>query len=442
MSSLPFVASPLVKRVAAGSFWSLLGDLAVRAATFASAFITARMLGVRDFGAFALVQSTVLMFSAFAQFGMGHTASRYAAMLRNKDPSRLAGIAGLVLRFALFSGLTMALVILASAQYIAMSVMGESELTGLLQLLAPIVVFQSLSSVMTGFIIGFERFRKITHINFGAGLLTFTLIVLGVWIWGLQGAVLGMLAAELIRFVIIIIAAHSVMHENGLPLIGRADYHEIGILLDFSLPLVLGAAFMSPVMWACQAIIAVQPEGLAQVGLFNAGQRMMTLVNMAAMSISAAFVPIIANIFGNGEIDKLRILGFRLMLLLLAVVAIPATIVASLSSYAAGLFGDEFKKADEIIFLMMFLAPIFVLKHFYWQLLTSCGYTWSTFRLQIMWGGIAVLMTWVLRNHGGLGLAQALLIAYGVNLFVFILQWSRIVQSCKQGAGKRKHENE
>jgi hypothetical protein len=62
------------------------------------------------------------------------------------------------------------------------------------------------------------------------------------------------------------------MRQNGLRLLGRAHLDEVKILWEFSLPLLLSSVLSASAIWLCQAIIARQPNGLTEIGLYDAAQ--------------------------------------------------------------------------------------------------------------------------------------------------------------------------
>ena len=94
-------SSPLGERLLRGTFWSLVGTFVSRALGLAAAIMAARILGKAVYGELGIIQSTLGMFGTFAGFGMGTTATKYVAELRDKDPAK----AGESLRFrVLFYG--------------------------------------------------------------------------------------------------------------------------------------------------------------------------------------------------------------------------------------------------------------------------------------------------------------------------------------------------
>jgi O-antigen/teichoic acid export membrane protein len=138
------------------------GEAGSRTWSFASAIVVARLLGVAEYGAFALIQGTLAMLMTFATFGMGHTSARYIAALRNSDLARVEGINGLALLFAAFTGLVMTAALFLAAPHVATTVLGAPELTGPLRIATPILLLSALSGAAGGPPFGFEAFKQST----------------------------------------------------------------------------------------------------------------------------------------------------------------------------------------------------------------------------------------------------------------------------------------
>jgi hypothetical protein len=66
--------------------------------------------------------------------------------------------------------------------------------------------------------------------------------------------------------------ARQIMRQNGLRLLGRPHLGEVKILWEFGLPLMLSSVLSASAIWLCQAIIARQPNGLTEIGLYDAAQ--------------------------------------------------------------------------------------------------------------------------------------------------------------------------
>src|SRR5271168_1526513 len=115
---LRFRASPLSVRLAHGVFWSLVGAVLVRGLGLLSSIIVARMLGITAFGEFMMIQNTIGLFGIFAGLGLGITATKYVAEMRETDPARCGRIIGLILIVATAGGLAAGASLLLFAPWI------------------------------------------------------------------------------------------------------------------------------------------------------------------------------------------------------------------------------------------------------------------------------------------------------------------------------------
>lgn len=424
-AALPGMGSPILRRLARGGFWSLAGDAGARGLALASAIVVARGLGVIDYGAFTLVQTTLGMMMIFATFGLGHTSTRYVAACRNAEPGRIDGIVGLTVSLAFMTGLAASLALFTAAPGLAARLLGAPELAAQLRLVAPALTLFAVSGAMSGTILGFEAFLPMARLTWLAGLVSFLSVVSGVWMWGLTGAVAGLVLAELVRCLLLTTLAASVMRQNGFRSFGRADPSEARVLWQFSLPLLLGAALHAPVLWICQAMLAQREGGMAEIGIYDAAQKWMTVVILAPFAASAAFGPVLANVGGEGGHAAVRRTTGQLALAQLALTALPAAIVAAASPWLVRIFGASFQAAAPVVVVTMALAPVFVLKDLYWKALTSGGHAWAAFWTAVLWAAVAVGATWLWREGGAMGLAKSMLCAYGVTLAasMMLLEW-------------------
>jgi len=425
MSRLPTRDLPIMVRLARGGFWSLVGEAGSRAFSFASSIVVARWLGVVDYGAFAVIQSTLAMLLTFAVFGMGATSTRYIAAYRNTDLARVERINSLALLFAACTGLVMMAALFVASPHVATTVLGAPELTGPLCMAAPILLLSALSGAASGPIFGFEAFKQNTKVALGSSVAGFVATVTGVSFLGLWGAIVGLVAGELFRCALTILIARQIMRQNGLRMLGRARLGEAKILWQFSLPMLLTSVLFASAVWLCQAIIVRQPNGLTEIGLYDAAQKCMTLVMLVPVAASAAFGPVLANLSGDSDTSVQKRITVNLAIVQLVLTAVPAAIVSLGASWVNLIFGPGFVTASPVILVTMALAPIYVLRHLYWQATISAGHAWMSFMLSVVWATVAAGLTWGWQTGGAISLARAMLVAHGVTLLVnvLMLEW-------------------
>src|SRR5208282_1048310 len=112
-------ASPLMCRLAKGTFWSFAGSVVARGLSFAASVYIARILGKSNFGELGIIQNTLGMFGALAGFGLGLTSSKHVAELRVADPARAGGVMVLSHIVALVSASVISVVLYVTAPLLA-----------------------------------------------------------------------------------------------------------------------------------------------------------------------------------------------------------------------------------------------------------------------------------------------------------------------------------
>ncbi|OGR63585.1 MAG: hypothetical protein A2X31_05210 [Elusimicrobia bacterium GWB2_63_22] len=402
-------ASPLLYRLAKGTFWSLAGLLVSRLCGLLASVLVARMLGEAGFGEFGVVQNTVGMFAVFAGFGLGLTATKHIAEFRYRDPRRAGQLLGLCSAVSIFSGLALAAALFFLSPWLSAGFLNAPRLAGLLALSAPLLVFGAWSGVQLGALSGLESFKRISQINLATGLLNFPLMAGGVMLGGLNGAVIGLLLVNVFSCAFGSWALRKELSAAGL----RASYSGFrenwGILWRFSLPSLLSGLMVAPVTWACSAMLANQPNGYPELGIFNAANQWRLLALSVPGILLQVALPIMAGVeagtAGNAYREKILQtlkVNFIVGILLLAGLSL-------FSPFIMGWYGEGFKghwfvfvAAQAVTFVQAVQAPVVA----YW---VASGEMWENFLANILWGVSVIGFTWLFIGKGALGLMYGML---------------------------------
>lgn len=411
---LPRASDGIARRLVHGGFWSLVGDAGARVLAFATAIAVARLLGVAAYGEYTLVQSTLAALVTIAQFGLGATATRYVAAARSSEPDRLGSVAGSTLLIAIVTGAVSAAALIFSAPSIAVDHLRAPDLVTPLRLASSVLLLSALSGTLSGIALGFEAFRSLARIAWVSALATFAFIVLGTALDGVRGAVIGLFVAEVIRCALLGLSVRAVFDERG-PGRLRVEGGEIRSLSRFAMPILLGSILHAPVLWLCQGMIARTDDGLHQIGLYDSALKWMTVVILVPFAVSVAFTPVLSS-FSASDAAAYRRATLRLAAVQFGLTLVPAAAVAALAPWLAAAFGKGFSEAAPVIRVLMIVAPLFVLKHLYWQALTSAGHAWASMWISALWAAVAMATTWMYSRSGAIGLAWAMLTSYGAAL--------------------------
>jgi O-antigen/teichoic acid export membrane protein len=301
--------SPIGYRVAKGAFWCVIGTLISRAMGVLGSIIVARVLGITIFGEFTIIQSTVGLFGTFAGLGLGITATKYVAELRESEKTRCGRIILLTLMLAFLGGLAGGITLMIGAPWLAKHTLAAPHLSVVLQTSAFLVLFSTLQSAYTGALAGFEAFKRTAWINFVGALVGTPLLVIGAWRWSLKGGVWGISAQALAGCVVAHLALVRVAKLERIPLpfgaLLRRPFKELNqefeVLWKFSLPAFLSSMLVGPVNWTCNTLLVNQPRGYSQAALLSAANQWKNLVGFVPLMLSSAIVPILARLHATGQ---------------------------------------------------------------------------------------------------------------------------------------------
>ncbi len=409
-------SSPTGYRLTKGAFWSLSGAVISRVLALAASILVARMLGKEEFGKLGIVQSTVGMFQVFAGFGLGLTATKYVAEFRDSDPAKTGRIIGLSAMVSLGTGLLMLLLLILFAPWLSAHTLAAPTLVGPLQLSALMLLLGALNGAQTGALAGFEEFRTIARINLLAGLANFPLIVTGVYLAGLRGAIVALVVSMGVNWTLNHFALRSALQRAGVPVSFSGAGRELKVLWRFSTPAVLAGVMVGPVTWICNAMLVNQPNGYGEMGAFNAANQWRGAILFLPGVVEAIILPVLSNLRGEG--DRLR---YRKVLLYNiwfngALTLSFAIVISLFAPFIMASYGNGFRSNYRVLVLLSFSAVLTATIGVIGQAIASEDRMWWGMLLNLLWGCTMICASWLFVAHGAIGLAFAILISYTFHL--------------------------
>jgi O-antigen/teichoic acid export membrane protein len=411
-------ASPFGLRLAHGALWSLMGALVSRLLGLAAFIIVARLLGKAGYGQFGIIQSTVGMFGVFAGFGLGQTATKYVAELRNKDPERAGRIMAMAGIVATVTGTLMAAVLFVFAPWLANKTLAAPELAPLLRIGSLILIFEAMNGAQMGALAGFEAFKTAAIINIWVGLATFPMMALGVYWGGLTGGIWALAANRALNWLLYHFGLRREAKRVGVPFVLHGSRAEFRILLHYSLPSMLSGLMVTPTIWICNAMLVNQPEGYSQMGIFQATMVFQQILLFMGNTLSAPLLPLLANHLDHRD-DRLERIN---MLSTWALGAFVAVFFLGIPEIATILFGKGFAGPHftHTFLLIVFGSSIVIYKQGLARILSAHGLMWWGTLSNLIWGVTLIGFTWLLVSRGAFGYAIAWACAYGINTFLFL----------------------
>lgn len=433
-------ASPLGYRLAKGAFWSVVGTFVARFLALVASFVTARVLGKTGFGEFAYIQTTVGMFSSFAGFGIGVTATKYVAQYRQQNPSKAGQVMALCSLFSSVTGVIAGVALLVLAPWVSAHFFkAPHDLSNVLRIGTPVLVMGAITNAQMGALSGLEAFRAIAWVNLWAGLAAFPLSVAGVLLWDLPGAVWGMVGASTVNVVLNSIVLRKQAAGLGISFTYRGCLRHWPVLWAYSLPALLASLLVTPVNWLSCILLGKQPNGVAELAVFNAANQWRASILFLPNTLAAIILPILASLAGEDQHRRHQ----KVLLYNIVFIGGFTLAVAMILSLAAPLimsgYGPEFVAGSGTLVVLLFSAVLSATIGVIGQSLASAGRMWWAMLLNLFWALALLGSAWYLIRWGALGLAWANLLAYGLHLITvsaytywFIIKKSYVLE--RQGA--------
>jgi len=380
------------------------------------------MLGTQEYGELGIIQNTIGMFGTLAGFGMGLTANKYVAEFKHIDPARAGRIIALASATAWISSGIMAVVLVVCAPWLAAKTLAAPHLSGLLQIGALLLLSSGVNGAQVGALSGFEAFKRIAHINLISGLLTFPLMVIGAWKWGVTGAVWGLIGSQVANCGMSFFAVRIEAAKYQISLRYAGCTSDMRLFWSFSLPAVLTGVLGSMVSWGAGALVVNQIGGYGDMGIYNAALRVKLLPEMFLGMLIAPMLPILSEAFGKGDRYTFqRTLLFNFLLATLIIVPV-SLVQAAAPSLTMMPFGVEYQGRLEIVQWLMLHAVVNALMFPMGSILISMGEMWFSWQVNLLYAILFGVSAWLLVPcYGAAGYAAAMAIANALANIPFVI---------------------
>lgn len=409
-------ASPIGLRLAKGAFWALVGTVISRGLMLLSTIFAARILGLVRYGELGIVLSTISMLSTIAGFSLGQMSTKYVAEFYQKDPVRAGRVIALSNIFSWITGGIMTLVLFLFADAVATRALAAPYLGHQLRIASLLLLMGSITGAQVGTLYGFEAFRIIARINVVTGVTSVLAIVLGTWLFGLDGAVWGTIISRIATYLAGEIALRRVTRGHGIPLRNANCLQEIGLVWRFGVPAMMGGVMVGPVVWVSNAFVVNQPNGYAEMGIFNAANQLRQLILFFPTTLASVALPMLSNLQGMGSSRNYRKLFWANLGLSAGSALAIALPIALLAPWVMARFGASFRVGDTVLILLCVAAVLTATLDGVGQSIASEGRMWSGFVLNLIWAAVMLSVSYALRHHGAIGLGVATMVAYAVHL--------------------------
>lgn len=405
--------SSLRWRLASGVFWVLAAAIVSQASGLLRAILPARILGVSSYGQFVTIQSTLGLVASFAGLGIGTTATRYIAQLRQTDPKRVGRILGFCNILTVVTAGLFSIILLLFARIFSGQVFGSDALASELRIGVLYVFFFTINGYQMGALTGFEAFSSIAWATVLQSLLSVAVTLVLTWLAQLPGAVLALGVSALIAWGIQGVVLRNRCASYGIQITYSNALSERRIFNEFALPAAISGVLGGLVVAGGNAILVRQPDGLAQAAIFSAATTIRTIVLFAPGLLTRVTLPMLSSLQHNQTQSSFRKTFFAGFVLSTGFSLLTALVLVAGAPFLLHLFGDEYAGGRIVVVLALASAVVEIVGVNLFQVLYSCGKIWTHLAIVSSWTVIILggVYFWA-PEYGAAALAFSYLIAW------------------------------
>ena len=412
--------SQLGARLVHGASWNMAATVAYRGSILIAMVITARILEKDQFGAFGVIQASIMMFETLGAAGMGVTAAKHIAEYREKHKDRAARIITLTLSSTAVVGLSIAIFLFVFAPWFASNLMSAPHLEDEIRIASLILMLNAVTNAQVGILTGFEAFKFMAFTNAAAGASAIVLITSGAYYGGVFGALCGVAAGSASFIIANSFIIFRLLREHNIPVFLRLTTDEFDIIRKFSFPALSAGLMIAPVSWVGAALLVNEPGGFAEMGIYTASSQWFSVLLFLPAILTSAFLPVFSVHAGRGTNGKFSQL-LRVSLKAISVIVFPvAGLVILLSPTIMGLYGPEYVEGWPVLAIIVLAAMAAAVQNMIGNVFAATNRMWLHFQTNAIWAVVYLLVVIVLFEFdaGALALAIAMLVAYATKLLV------------------------
>lgn len=423
--------SKLGKRFVEGAFWSILGSVLGRGVILISFMLVARILGQSTYGELGIIRSTINMFTVFAGFGIGLTASKHIAQYRNSNPDQAGEIYVLSTVLSIIIGLISAIILIVLAPEIAEQSLNAPQLTNEIRIGAIVLFGTTVNGAQSGSLSGFEDFKSIAVNTLITGIVQGVTLVVFTFFWGITGSLialgLGCIILALLnqRSIKIKIKEHNIKST-----IGKIHSKTISVLWSFSLPTVLSSVMVIPILWWAKTFL-IKKTSFSDMATFDIADQWSMMILFIPTTLSQIILPMLSNILVEGTKQQyIKLVKLNLIINIIISLFISLIIIA-IAPFIMSLYGRDYTNSTPLV-LMMLSSIMIAACNVVGQVIASRGNMWYGVVFNFVWGIWIVLFSllFISKGFGASGLASAIVCAYFLH---FIVQGVYLIKLLKNG---------
>lgn len=407
-----FQNSPLLNRIAGGAFWSIFGTASAKAIVLIAGIICANILGKVGYGELGIVRSTINLFVVLGTVGLGITATKFISQYKNNDNSKVESVVNITTLFTFTSALIITVLVFIFADIVAIKTLKAPNLTTAIRFSSLLLFTTIMNGAFNGILAGYEKFKNIAINTFLSSVIEGSLIIIGAYYWGVNGAVVGFGIGISSLMIFNLLKVRSIFKKNGISInIFRIQRKDLSILYKFSIPAALSSFLVAPAYWVVRTIL-VRHDGFGELGIFEAADQWRVIILFVPSALSNIILPILSSLTNTDKNDYKKALYINLGLNV-SVAFVLASIVSLAGKHIMSAYGGEFNTTLPLV-IIAFSTVFSSFASVVGVSIVSRGKMWTSLMFNSLWSLIFITLTYIFVSNGMgvVGISLALLLSY------------------------------
>lgn len=419
-----FSQSVGLRRLVRLARWTFVSFALEKGATVVVVFLLARILGAEDYGRLSLAQGLVNTMQMFVVLGAGAVLGRYVPSLRQEGMARAVEVINLCALLVLGSATVFLLLATTLGRSAAAQVLHVPDSSPLVSLVILWVLLVAGVNLLVTILLSFERGRTLGLVSFLGAVLSISSVPALAGMYGLMGSVLGLLAVETLKVVILGVFYHRLLRDRGGSMLTRPRKADLPLLFRFGVPVFLTSALWAPTMWLAQYIVSTRsPNGLVDVGVFAFTNSLLGVVILVSSLTNQAAMPVLSSLRGEGRVGELRRVCSIMALAQLVIAICIALPLVVLAPRIMALVGPAYLEHWPVLLIMVATGVVLAAQTALGNYLLVTDRQLFILASMVPWGATILLTVWFGANHGAYTLAYGLLGASVLRSLMFLTQF-------------------
>ncbi len=351
--------------LAKGAFWTLLGQILAKLFGFFYVLFLARFFLAEEIGIFYFVYGIIGFLSLFTDFGLLQSLPRYVPYLEGKGRRDLLySFLKMVAVIGGFVSLLFSLIIFFISSSIA-SFLGKPEVADSFRILAFVIFLNEMMGITVGYLIG-RKMMKHSQLILGiqTPLKLILTIILAFYIFGFTN--LSISFGFLLSYIPLILAgAYYLVRDIKSWEIKKVEKAESIALLKevvvFGIIMTVIASLSFVTMASDRIMLGLLGGATAfqSVGVYSVVTTFAGLFLLPFGAVLTIFFPIVSELFGKGQIDKMKKTTAVAMKWSILIGAPFFILLMSFPSFfLRAFYGDEY--ANGAVVLVIYIIALFI----------------------------------------------------------------------------------